>query len=63
MWDLRPLALGPVFANPGQHERRLFISVGSLVASVKSLSGLGFTPAGAALIDSLSKEDKSGTDP
>lgn len=62
MWDLKPFILGLVFQSHVNNDWRLFISVGSLVAYMKSLSGLNLTPEGTVMIDSLNKEDKSGMD-
>ena len=59
---LRPFTLGPVFQSHIDNDWKLFISAGSLVAYMKSLSGLNLTPEGTVMIDSLNKEDKSGMD-
>ena len=62
MWDLRPFTQGPVFQSHINNDWKLFISAGSLVAYLKSLSGLDLTLAETVMIDSLNKEDKSGMD-
>lgn len=62
LWDLKPFTLGPVFQSHINNDWKLFISAGSLVASMKSLSGPNLTPEGTVMIDSLNKEDKSGKD-
>lgn len=62
LWDLKPFTLGPVFQSHINNDWKLFISTGSLVAYMKSLSGLNLTPEGTVMIDSLNKEDKSGMD-